>query len=65
MREWTLRERELDFADAAIVFADRHTVLPDDRFEYGEARFISAGYLCGRRSSSFLLREEMRVTLFR
>jgi uncharacterized DUF497 family protein len=47
-REWTLRERGLDFADAELVFADRHTVLADERFEYGEARFISAGYLRGR-----------------
>ena len=47
-REWTLKERGLDFADAEIVFADRHTVLADERFDYGEARFISAGYLNGR-----------------
>ena len=47
-RDWTLRERGLDFADAAEVFAGKHTVLADERFGYGEPRFISAGYLRGR-----------------
>ena len=47
-RAWTLKQRGLDFADAAEVFAGKHTVLADERFEYGEPRFISAGYLRGR-----------------
>lgn len=38
-RATTLRERGLDFEDAAEVFAGEHTVEP---------RFISAGYLRGR-----------------
>jgi len=38
-RATTLRERELDFEDAAEVFAGKHTVEP---------RFMSAGYLRGR-----------------
>ena len=33
------------FADAAEVFKELHTVLADDRFDYGERRYISAGYL--------------------
>ena len=45
-RDRTLKERGLDFADAAYVFAERHTVLRSDR--YGEPRFISAGFLRGR-----------------
>ena len=32
-REWSLKERGLDFADAEIVFAERHTILADERFE--------------------------------
>ncbi|CAL8978334.1 MULTISPECIES: BrnT family toxin [Rhodoplanes] len=44
----TLAERGLDFADAATVFAGRHTVLLDDRFPYGEDRYISAGMLRDR-----------------
>jgi uncharacterized protein len=47
-RAWTLKERGLDFADAAEVFAGLHTVLADERFEYGEHRFITAGHLRGR-----------------
>ena len=47
-REQTLAQRGLDFADAAAVFEGLHTVLVDDRFEYGERRHISAGYLRGR-----------------
>lgn len=47
-REWTLKERDLDFADAAAVFAGPHTVLSDERFVYGESRYISAGHLRGR-----------------
>ena len=47
-RTWTLKERGLDFADAAEVFAGPHTVLADERFDYGEPRYVSAGYLRGR-----------------
>jgi uncharacterized protein len=47
-REWTLRERGLDFAEAAEVFAGRHTVLADERSDYGEIRLVSAGHLRGR-----------------
>ena len=47
-REVTLRERGLDFADAGKVFAGRHTVVADQRFSYGESRYISAGFLGDR-----------------
>lgn len=47
-RDLTLRERGLDFADAKEVFAGRHATLPDDRKDYGEPRFISAGILGDR-----------------
>ncbi len=47
-RERTLRQRGLDFADAPEVFKGLHTVLADDRFDYGETRYISAGHLRGR-----------------
>lgn len=47
-RARTLAERGLDFADAARVFAGLHATLPDDRRDYGEPRFISAGMLDGR-----------------
>jgi uncharacterized DUF497 family protein len=47
-RAKTLAERGLDFADAATVFAGLHATLPDDRRDYGEPRYITAGRLNGR-----------------
>lgn len=47
-RARTLTERGLDFADARQVFAGLHATLPDERRDYGEPRFISAGMLRGR-----------------
>jgi uncharacterized protein len=44
-RDRTLAERGLDFAEAEVVFAGRHTVEEDRRRDYGEVRFISAGLL--------------------
>ena len=47
-REWTLRERKLDFADAAEVFNGWTLDIPDRRQNYGEARINTVGYLRGR-----------------
>ena len=47
-RRTTLAERGLDFADAKLVFAGRTMTLPDERRNYGEPRFITAGWLRGR-----------------
>jgi uncharacterized DUF497 family protein len=47
-RDLTLRRRRLDFADAAKVFAGDTATWEDDRFAYGETRFITAGFLDGR-----------------
>jgi uncharacterized DUF497 family protein len=47
-RAATSESRGLDFADAAHVFAGRHATAPDDRQDYGEPRFITAGFLGGR-----------------
>ena len=44
-RQTTLQERGLDFAEAGIVLAGRHFTRPDDRKDYGEPRFITAGWL--------------------
>lgn len=48
-RAKTLEERGLDFADAGLVFAGITATIEDDRHDYGEQRFITAGYLNGRR----------------
>jgi uncharacterized DUF497 family protein len=47
-RRITLAERGLDFVDAGLVFAGRTMTLPDERKDYGEPRFITAGWLRGR-----------------
>lgn len=44
----TLRNRGLDLADAGLVFMGRTITVQDDRFDYGEDRFITAGHLMGR-----------------
>ncbi len=35
--------------DAATVFAGPHLTVEDDRFDYGETRFITVDHLAGRR----------------
>lgn len=47
-REKTLRERNLDFADAARVFEGPNYRWVDDRFDYGEVRVVTIGRLNGR-----------------
>lgn len=47
-RQSTLAERGLDFADAELVFAGPRVTLPDRRHDYGEPRFITAGWLRDR-----------------
>jgi uncharacterized DUF497 family protein len=44
----TLTHRGLDFAEAAKVFAGDHLTAPDDRRDYCEPRYITAGWLDGR-----------------
>jgi hypothetical protein len=47
-RDRTLKHRKLDFAPAPEVFAGRTATVVDDRHDYGETRFITAGHLGGR-----------------
>ena len=47
-REATLRERGLDFVDAASVLAGMQYTKEDVRFDYGEQRFQTVGFLDGR-----------------
>jgi hypothetical protein len=43
-----LRERGLDFADAAQVLAGPTHRFVDQRSDYGEVRMVAVGYLHGR-----------------
>jgi uncharacterized DUF497 family protein len=47
-RDAALEERGLDFAEAELVFTGRTFSQPDDRFDYGEPRTVTAGYLRNR-----------------
>lgn len=44
-RALTLKHRGLDFARAGEVFVGLTATVIDDRFDYGETRFITAGHL--------------------
>ncbi len=44
-RRLTLAERGLDFAEAGLIFAGPHFTRVDDRRDYGDARFVTAGFL--------------------
>jgi uncharacterized DUF497 family protein len=47
-RDKTLKERELDFARAAEVFAGIHFTGQDTRVDYAEDRFMTVGWLDAR-----------------
>ena len=47
-RQRTVRERGLDFEDAAVVFAGMTLEVEDTRKDYGEDRIICFGLLAGR-----------------
>lgn len=42
------RKHGIDFQDAVAIFASDTVLMEDDRFDYGERRFISLGLLQGR-----------------
>jgi len=43
-----LEKHGLSFEDAHVVFAGRCVTFEDDRYDYGEPRFITLGTLIGR-----------------
>lgn len=50
--EWDTRKRrsnlekhEVDFAELESLFAGQTVTVPDERFEYGEQRFMTVGLL--------------------
>jgi hypothetical protein len=47
-RQFTIDERGLDFARARELFAGLHLTRPDEREDYGEPRFVTAGWLDNR-----------------
>jgi uncharacterized DUF497 family protein len=47
-RDRTLTERGLDFSRAGEVFSGTHLTRRDEKRDYGEERFVTAGRLDGR-----------------
>jgi len=47
-RQVNIRKHGLDFADASAVFESTTFTFEDDRFNYGEQRYITLGLLHGR-----------------
>ena len=43
-----LRDHGIDFGDVEAVFEGETVTILDDRFDYGEQRFITFGLLAGR-----------------
>jgi hypothetical protein len=46
-RESNLKDHGFDFVDAEKVFEGPTFTYEDDRFEYGEQRFVTLGFLSG------------------
>ena len=47
-RRANLRDHGIDFIDIEIVFESETVTIIDDRFDYGEQRFVTFGMLEGR-----------------
>lgn len=63
-KRWTNLERHgFDFADAAEVFEGFTLTYEDDRFAYGEQRFITLGLLRGVPVSIAHLESPRRIRL--
>jgi uncharacterized DUF497 family protein len=66
-RRRNLKEHGVDFADAPRVFEGPTFTYEDDRFEYGEQRFVTLGFLAGIPVSIVHTegKHEIRVISFR
>lgn len=66
-RAANLKTHGLDFVDAALVFEGTTYTFEDDRFPYGEQRFVTLGLLAGTAVSIVHTESdhEIRVISFR
>jgi len=63
-RQDTLRERQLDFADVALIDQASLVSEEDTRHDYGEVRFSSFAYLNGRLINFCWTRRASRIRIF-
>jgi uncharacterized protein len=47
-RLWTIENRGLDFTQAVEVFTSSYLQFEDDRYDYGEQRYITFGFINDR-----------------
>ena len=47
-RKSNIKKHGIDFIDAPIIFAGYTLTILDDRYDYGEERFVTFGILDGR-----------------
>ena len=47
-RRANIRKHGIDFVDIPAIFAGDRVTVVDDRFEYGETRYVTLGLLRGR-----------------
>ena len=47
-RLWTLAHRSIDFESVERFIWESANIVPDDRNEYGEARFVATGFIDNR-----------------
>ena len=47
-RKSNIKKHGIDFVDAPSIFAGYTTTIGDDRYDYGEERFVTFGILEGR-----------------
>lgn len=66
-RQTNLRDHKLDFLDAPQVFEGPTATYEDDRFAYGEQRFVTLGFLNGVAVSIVHTEttEQIRIISFR
>ena len=47
-RKFNIKKHGIDFIDAPIIFSGYTLTIEDDRYDYGEERFVTFGILDGR-----------------
>ncbi len=60
-RKANIKKHGIDFVDAPVVFAGYTLTTIDDRFEYGEERFVTFGILDGSRVVAVAHTESMEL----
>lgn len=47
-RKSNIKKHGIDFLEAPMIFSGNTLTIEDDRYDYGEVRFVTFGVLCDR-----------------